>query len=488
MMQTARGTSADDQLDLSTYAGYGLSSRGNWELLGLDGDDTLYALLIRSFEVHSLNGGTGDDYFGISFLDNAINAGVGIYGDQGVDSAFYAGTLPKITNVSLDDTVVIVELESDRTILISATTEYISYLNGSTTEYYLVEDLARGEIRNVEWDEIYFRAYQHPDSWIQGINTRDLYLRSQQPASTSSLRDSLLVNSYLYENLRSYLQGSETVTYYIHDQDTTEIIDNYSSDTFHHGAQEEAAIENIFNSLDPLIDLDFKRVYDNSQSAIDIYCVDNIGTGDEFVIGLTSPQYGWYDVQWQEQSGDDDLNYMEQVTIAHELGHALGLSHPSNYPEDPRYSTADTIMSYNTNYSSPSPGLTATDLLALQSIWGLENDSTVATKPSANSSSALVNIEPSGSQAIDKIINFTQGRDKLSISGSLLGGTADFKSVYSSKQLIKSQRSSTKLIYFQPRGELYCNDNSRAKGWGSTGLIAVIDGSPYLQATDILLV
>lgn len=487
MSRSITGTSGSDQLDLSQYAGYGPGPRGNWELLGLDGDDTLYAFIVSSFETHSLNGGKGNDRFAISFADGSANAGIGLFGDLGIDTIYYPGTMPAIVSTSTSGGIVQLTLTNNRTLLISPTVELFSFGDASGTTYYLVEDLVRGEIRNTSWDEVYFRAYENPDSWLTGTNTRDLYLKKTTGSSTNlSLKDSLLVNKYLYEALDSYLQGSEVVTYYIHDQDSTEVVDGFYTTTYRHSDAEENAIVSAFNYLDPLIDLDFKRVYSNESSTIDIYCVDQIQGFDDQVIGLASPLEGWYDVQWKEQSLSEALSHDEQVTIVHELGHALGLSHPNNKPSDPRYTTADTIMSYNINYSIPYPTFTSADIAALQAIWGLENDSSSTQAPSAITS-ATVLVEQSGSQAVDRITNFTAGQGTIAIAPDIFDYEPSFRSVNSAKQLKKAQKSSIDLVYFQPKGELYCNENLGRKGWGDIGLIAVIDGGPLLSAENFVL-
>ena len=65
---------------------------------------------------------------------------------------------------------------------------------------------------------------------------------------------------------------------------------------------------------------------------------------------------------------------MNKYTLVHELGHALGLSHPNNEPYDLNWDTDDTIMSYNKAESGYATWFSEADINALISIWGREND------------------------------------------------------------------------------------------------------------------
>lgn len=77
---------------------------------------------------------------------------------------------------------------------------------------------------------------------------------------------------------------------------------------------------------------------------------------------------------------DDNVDFLEKYVLRHEIGHALGLSHPRGEGDNPNFTSEDTIMSYNVY--GQSLGLTAfryfgfTDLdkQALQHNWGLNPD------------------------------------------------------------------------------------------------------------------
>ena len=188
--------------------------------------------------------------------------------------------------------------------------------------------------------------------------------------------------NYFYQNNKS---ANVTWSVWNGGYDGTNVIDrspfydNYPVYQYDATDYEFNFIQNTFNELDKHIELDFEYVeWGVAPADIYIWLVDDIGF-DADGIGI---YHGWKDHGRVEAIVDvtnyGDRNYNDFL-IVHELGHALGLSHPGINGEqghDPRtnlYNTKDTIMSYNSNESGWY-GTTFTDLdiKALQSIWGAE--------------------------------------------------------------------------------------------------------------------
>ena len=58
------------------------------------------------------------------------------------------------------------------------------------------------------------------------------------------------------------------------------------------------------------------------------------------------------------------------MTIIHEIGHALGLSHPYEDPANGNWNTDDTIMSYNSSPDGWGVWFSDLDIAALIKMWG----------------------------------------------------------------------------------------------------------------------
>jgi len=94
-----------------------------------------------------------------------------------------------------------------------------------------------------------------------------------------------------------------------------------------------------------------------------------------------------------------------------------------------------------------------------------------------------------GTKGADSITDFDpQEGDQLIISKDALPGLSDtpvFELTSSRKEFKLAQKSDTELIYYQPTGELFYDENGSRKGFGKGGLFAVIDGAPDLTAENL---
>ena len=186
--------------------------------------------------------------------------------------------------------------------------------------------------------------------------------------------------------------NNESLTYYIDTNIGFQYLDRYYPSTagYVHNvnainiksigtfAEDQTFIRDLFQKLDPIIDLDFVEMSHNNGSLIDIYSISYSSNFSTDTVGMSIKQEiqngSWFDVLWLSTS-DYSLNSFDKNTITHELSHALGLSHPNDDPQDKRWTSENTIMSYNKGPNDWDYWFSDDDIFALKKIWGRENDS-----------------------------------------------------------------------------------------------------------------
>ncbi len=195
-----------------------------------------------------------------------------------------------------------------------------------------------------------------------------------------------LVNSYIKTSAINNFNGKETIKYYIHDStgwqyNLNENINAWTY-TYNHLPGEENYIDYVFNSIDPYISLDFEKVYSASEGDIDIYMLGEHSSPSSLgfaTFDQSKTEVYWYATSQYYSIGYGTLKDDDAYTLIHEIGHALGLSHPQlNGVDDPNgnwHDSDDTVMSYNYSPSSTPPNWKTLDIQALQNIWGPEADS-----------------------------------------------------------------------------------------------------------------
>ena len=179
---------------------------------------------------------------------------------------------------------------------------------------------------------------------------------------------------------------SETIYYSIYEYASgwtnTLITDGVPADFVYdlgHSPQEIEFIDSVFSNLDPFIDLDFVKTTDVNMMDIMIRSVsdadywpsdDIVGSANEF----TGNNGSWWRVTWKDTSPVYEMTNEDRNTIVHEIGHALGLSHPFEDPFNSEWHSGITVMSYLPSPEGWDTFFSPTDILALQNLWGVEND------------------------------------------------------------------------------------------------------------------
>ena len=176
------GTSGADYIDTwslnYTYPGY-----SGFEIFGNAGDDSISLSISSRLGVDTAWGGDGDDFMsGNAYLSSYASA---IFdGGYGNDRVYFSLMSPELNSAGLpnftreSDLISQIKLSaSDGSILTAAISESVERIGfGVSGETYLTEDLAKGMIRPVDWDEEYARTYYDNSDWyLKGLNTYDEY-------------------------------------------------------------------------------------------------------------------------------------------------------------------------------------------------------------------------------------------------------------------------------------------------------------------------
>lgn len=388
---TYQGTIGDD--NLSTFNIQSANpGHSTYNIHSGDGNDLISASIFNRSSVDYVDAGNGDDFIGVNAF-NSEYATIGVNGGFGVDKVSLLLSYPvefKRQEGSTEVTAYNPTADQFFTVLVSDTCEYIQYQSDLGLVYYLTEDLAQGNTKAVGWDEVWTRAYGVNADWaLKGLSTipvntqpaitfPDLILPNIQPTPliVPDFGFDIVSESLFVPHMQSVLawDGDFNINYYIEDYPGDyQLFNGDIVVAYEHSFEDELYIQNIFNALDSLLGLSFTRVFDKTTADIDIYSVQENFSWEDTIVGQVQPvvRGAYWDVLWKDTDGLEELSQLDKYSIIHEIGHALGLSHPNEDPYNSLWNSTDTVMSYNPGIYGFDTFYSAADIATLQTLWGV---------------------------------------------------------------------------------------------------------------------
>ena len=305
-------------------------------------------------------------------------------------------------------------------------------------------------------------------------------------------------------------------------------------------------IKRTFNSLESVIDLDFRQVgkLEKADMPIVITGIPNSssvsGKNDKIrdhVLfmshqdGLPSP---YHKREVYSYKHDAETKKVWNKTLMHEVAHFLGLEHPwdkndgdkdsvKNYTEDTTNENAPfkTLMGYNNGYGKHGTeeyidvfeSYQDRDLAALQQIWGTALTPEPQSEPyegiiksvrgkgelkgtDVADAFTFASLDIFNKKGADEIVRFDNSQgDTIAVSPNAfpaLQGASElnFASTKNKKELKQLSKEKYDFVYFEKKGRLYFDGNGAEKNWGNSsegGLVAILKGKPELTAEDLTL-